>query len=103
MTGHYLFALAVTIAVETPVIALFFLKDWRRMAIACAVATTATHLAMHFAVPPIAGSYLASLVAGEIAATAAEGIVYAILSRNAPRAFVASAVANSLSFAIGLL
>jgi hypothetical protein len=87
------------------VVAAVFFRRWRRMAIACAAATSCTHLAMHFVVRPLAGSQLVFLVVGEVMATVVEGIVYALVSRprDLPRAFLASALANSLSFGFGLL
>lgn len=105
MGEHYLLALATTLAIEVPVVAAAFFRTWWRMAIACAAATTCTHLAMHFVVRPLAGSHLVFIVVGEVMATVVEGVVYALVSRprDLPRAFLASALANSLSFGFGLL
>jgi len=102
---HYLLALATTVVIEVPVVAAVFFRRWGRMAIACAAATSCTHLAMHFVIRPLADSHLVFIVVGEVMATAVEGVVYAFVSRprDIPRAFIASALANSLSFGFGLL
>ena len=104
-TETYLTILAITIGVEVPVVAAIFHRSWRRMAVVCLIATTATHLAMHFVILPLSGSYTTYLLTGEITATTVEAIVYAIFSRprDIPRALIASAVANTLSFSVGLL
>lgn len=99
----YALALGVTLAVEVPVVAAFYPGRRARLALACAVATTATHLLLHFAFPALTPPGLSPLVAGELFATAAEAAVYAAVGRDLPRALVASALANSASFAAGLL
>lgn len=103
MSG-YLLALAVTLAIEVPVVAALFAGQRLRMAVVAALATTATHLAMHFALPHVVSTYVAWLVAGELLALVVEAAAYALLSRprSVERALVASAVANALSFGAGL-
>lgn len=105
MIFSYLIAWAVTVAVEVPIVAALYPGQRLRLALACLIATTTTHLAMHFALPYAALSHEAWLVTGETGALLAEALVYALVSR--PRrlgiALVASALANSASFLAGLL
>lgn len=74
------------------------------MALACLFATTATHVLLFRLLLGILTSHPVGLVAGEAFALVAEATVYALVSRppNLPRALMASAVANGLSFAGGL-
>jgi hypothetical protein len=85
-------------------IAVLYRGQRRRMAVACLVTTTATHLAMHFALPRYVTSYTAMVVVGEVGALAVEALVYALVSR--PRdlgmALIASASANAASYLVGL-
>ena len=75
------------------------------MAIACALATTATNLAMNAWLIHAARSYDAYLVAGELGASALEALVYVGISRrhDVARSLIASGIANSVSFIAGLL
>ncbi len=98
----YLVALGVTLAVEVPIVAAFFPGRRRRMALVCAIATTATHLVLHFVLPRFLPPGTA-LLAGEALATVAEAAAYAIVSRDLGRSLVASAVANAASYALGLI
>jgi hypothetical protein len=72
------------------------------MALACALATTATHAAMHAWLLPTLAAPFALLVA-ELGALALEALVYARLSRSPARSLLAATLANALSFAAGLL
>lgn len=99
----YALALGVTLGVEVPMVAAFYPGRQARVALACAVSTTATHLLLHLAFPAITPRGLSPLVAGELFATATEAAVYAAVGRDLSRALVASALANSASFAAGLL
>lgn len=103
--NSYLTALAITLALEVPVVAALYPGQRRRMALAAALATSATHLFMHFGLPRLLPSAGAVLLVGEIFATLAEAGVYAAASRprSLGRGLVASALANSLSYAAGLL
>jgi hypothetical protein len=98
----YLLALGVTIGVECPIVALLYARQRLRLALACAFATTATHLIVHFGLPQFFREWL---VAGEVFATLAEALVYALVARprDVGRALVASALANSASFGAGFL
>ncbi|HET6582281.1 MAG TPA: hypothetical protein VFG69_02515 [Nannocystaceae bacterium] len=98
----YLAALAVTLAVEVPIVALAFPKQRAALALAAAIATTTTHLAMHSSTLP-GWSPPLGLLAAEIAATASEAVVYAVLTRQPLRAAIVAIVANVASFALGLL
>jgi hypothetical protein len=99
----YALALGLTIALEVPIVAAFYRGRRRLMAAACALATTATHLALHFAFPRFLAPG-AALLAGEVFATLAEAAAYAAAARGGiGRALVASAVANSVSYGAGLL
>jgi hypothetical protein len=99
----YGLALAITIGIEVPIVAAFFPGRRRRMALVCALATAATHLALHLLflrfLPPGLG-----LVCGEAFATLAEAAAYAAAARgDAGRTLVASAVANATSYGLGSL
>ncbi|MFT3914521.1 MAG: hypothetical protein QM704_10510 [Anaeromyxobacteraceae bacterium] len=99
MSG-YAAALALTLAVEVPLVAALFPGRRLRMAALAAVATTATHLFMGFGLPRLVAPG-AWLLAGEAFATAAEAAAYALATRNLPRALVASGLANLASFLAG--
>lgn len=105
MSSLYLLALAITLAVEVPVVALVYRGQRVRMAAACVLATTTTHLAMHFLLPralPRPGDFV---LLGELLALGIEAGVYATVSRprEADRALMAAGLANALSYAAGLL
>jgi len=100
----YLLAIALTLGLEVPVVAGLFPGQRARMALVCGLATTATHLILHFLLPqwlPARGAMLG----GEALALFAEAAAYALFSRprDAGRALLASALANALSFAAGIL
>lgn len=101
--GGYALALAVTLAVEVPVVAAFYPGRRRRMALVSAAANLATHLLLHFAFPFLLPRGVSPLLPGEAFATLAEAGAYAIWAGQPGRALVASAVANSLSFGAGLI
>ncbi len=99
----YVLALGLTIALEVPVVAGFYPGRRARLALVCALATTATHLALHFVFPRFLAPRTA-LLAGEVFATLAEAAAYAAAARRGiGRALVASAVANSVSYGAGFL
>jgi hypothetical protein len=104
MTAAYLLALLLTLAIEIPVVALVFAGQRLRMALVCLVATTATHLLMHFVLPSVCPTARSWLIAGEAQALVLEALAYLLLSRprDPGRALIASALANSASFAAGL-
>ena len=105
MTWAFLQAWLATVVIEVPIVAWCFPAQRRRMAVVCLAATTATHAAMHFLLPPLVDSLGQWVIVGESSATVLEAAVYAVASRprSLPRALIASALANGLSFAAGLL
>jgi len=105
MSGAYVLALLITIMVEVPIVAACYSGQRLRMAAVCAATTTCTHLAMHFVLPQLVGSFGQFILLGELGALLVEAMVYWLASR--PRdlglALVASALANALSYGVGLL
>lgn len=99
----YLLALGITLLVETPIVAALFPGRRRRLALTCLGVTTATHLVLHFVLARVLPVEVSPLVAGEVFATLAEAAAYAVASREVGRSLVASALANTASFAVGLL
>jgi peptidoglycan biosynthesis protein MviN/MurJ (putative lipid II flippase) len=96
-------ALALTLVIEVPTVAFFYAGERKRLAIACAIATTATNLAMNTWLYHAVRSYDVYLLVGEIGAVLVEALVYWGASREHElgRAILASAVANAASFAVG--
>ena len=105
MIPPFVFAWAVTVAVEVPCVAALYPGQRRRMAIACALATSVTNVAMNVALPRWLGVGLTFLLVGEIGALILEALVYARARRPRDwgRALAASALANGASFSVGLL
>lgn len=106
--GGYALALALTISLEAPIVAACHPGARLRMGLVCVVATTITHVIMHFALQPaLAGSYTAWLVSGELLALIGEWAAYTIAqpaeARDPGRALLASAAANAASFGAGML
>lgn len=105
MSSAYVLALFITLVAEVPIVAACFSGQRLRMAAVCAAATTCTHLSMHFILPQLVGSFGQFIFLGELGALLAEASVYWLASR--PRdpglALVASALANALSYGVGLL
>ena len=100
----YLLALLLTLAIEVPLVAWIYPGERVRLAIACGVTTTATHLTMHHVLPLVLASSGQVLVIGEAMALIVEAAVYAGVSRtrSVGRALVASAVANAVSYGVGI-
>lgn len=105
MSAGYLFALAVTLVIEVPIVATLFKGQRVRMALVCALTTTATHLFMHFVIPRAVSSHEEVVVIGEAQALMVEAVLYGLLGRprDWPRALVASALANSASYCAGFV
>ena len=95
-------ALALTVAIEVPIVAALFPGRRVRLAIVAAVATSATHLFMHLVLPRLVPAAW-WLLAGEGVALAVEAAAYALAGRDLARALVASGLANAASFAAGWL
>lgn len=104
----YLEALALTLAVEIPVVAWVLRRSpWRRYLPAVLIANLVSHPALHFALPQILppsppGPFV---LVGELSVFAFEAAFYAVWVRPRPwpLAMAASAAANLTSFAAGLL
>lgn len=105
MTQRIGAALLVTLSLEVPIASLFYPGERVRMALACALATTATNLAMNAGLIYAASSYDDYLLLGELGATVLEALVYVAVDRRHDfgRCLIASGVANAVSFIAGLL
>jgi hypothetical protein len=105
MTPSVASALMLTLAVEVPIVALVYARERARMAAACALASSVTNLVMNVWLYAAMSSYDAYLTAGELGATVIEALVYVVVSRDhgIGPALLASGVANTASFAIGLV
>ena len=71
------------------------------MAMTCVIATTTTHLTMHFVLPRFFETHWR--LAGELGAFAVEAAAYATVARSTSvqRALIASFFANSASYLAG--
>lgn len=105
MIPPFVFAWAVTVAIEAPCVAALYPGQRRRMALICAIATSVTNVVMNVALPRWLGVGVTFLLVGEIGALLVEAAVYALAARprDVGRALAASALANGLSFSVGLL
>ncbi|MGC4064059.1 MAG: hypothetical protein QM784_05350 [Polyangiaceae bacterium] len=95
-----------TVVVESPIVALVYRTRWQKMATAAAITTGLTNLGMNTVLSGGTSNGLPfTLVVGESFALFFEAFVYARLEphRGRGRALIASAVANSASFGLGLL
>lgn len=97
-----LVALGITVAIETPIVALVFRQQAARLALACVVTTSVTNLFMNFV---LRRELLSGLLVGEALAFALEAFVYYRLSspRSASRALIASLLANAASYFGGVV
>lgn len=100
-----LFALSVTLAVETPIVAALYPGERTRMALVAFVTNVVTNVSMNTLLFQMARSYASYLLIGETAAVLFETLAYFILARHRDfgRALVASAVANAASYGAGLV
>jgi hypothetical protein len=100
----YLPALLLTLAVEVPIVAACFPGQRRRLAVAAAIATTVTHLCMHFVLFDLLGPRR-FVPAGEAMAFLVEGAAIAAVARPAAprRGMLVSALANTASFLLGIV
>ena len=100
----YLRALGLTVAVEVPTVALFYPGQRLRLGLVCCVVTTLTHAALFLGLPVFVALTTWVVLAGEVGVVMVEALAYALLSRprGAPRALMASSLANGLSFGLGL-
>ena len=101
-------ALLVTLLVEVPIVAAFYPRQRRRMAITCAIATIAASLVVNAALGVVASRIGAplhvSIAAGQLAAMLLEALAYYAVARprDLRRALAAAASANIASYAAGL-
>jgi hypothetical protein len=104
MTGNVGVALAVTLAIEVPVVSLVYRRERARMSIACALATSLTNVLMNTWLLQGVRSHDTYLLVGELGASVLEALAYVAVSRqhDIGCALVASGLANALSFAAGL-
>lgn len=96
-------ALAVTVAIEAPVVALLYKGQRRRMMVVCILTTSATNLLLNTALRWLVPGHGLAVIFGELIAFGVEATAYAIASnpRDVPRALTVSAIANAASFAVG--
>jgi peptidoglycan biosynthesis protein MviN/MurJ (putative lipid II flippase) len=101
----FLFAVAVTILIESPCVAAFYPKDRVAMALFCASINFVSNLTMNLLLPRWLGTGATFLVVGESGALCLETVFYYLVSRDKSpwRALAASGLANGLSFGAGLL
>ena len=101
----YLLAYAVTIIFEVPIVMAIFWEERWKMGLVCFLATSTTHMVMHFLLPFATPSLDVWLISGEMLALLFEAAVYALFSkpRSVSKALIASSLANTASFSIGLL
>jgi hypothetical protein len=96
-------ALAATLLIEVPVVALGFPSQRRRMVLVALAANTLTNLTLNLVlprIPAIRGHYV---LVGEALALVVETLAYAIAARPRAlgRALVVSGLANVLSYELG--
>lgn len=104
----YVSALALTVAIELPVVLLVLRgRKWRRTLLAVLLANGLSHPLLHFALPHALAPEPKGrfILVGELAVFVLEALLYWLLVRPRPRAraITASAVANAVSYAVGLL
>jgi len=108
MVTTYLLALGLTLVVEIPV-ALLVLhrRGWRVVLLAAVVANLISHPLLHFALPRLLSPANRGLflLVGELGVFVLEALVYLVVARPRPRAMavVAAALANLVSYALGML
>jgi hypothetical protein len=100
----YLSALGLTIAVEVPAVAIFYPGQRLRLGGCCCLVTTLTHMALFLVLFRYVPLTTVTVLLGESGALLLEASAYAVVSRprDFPRALMASAAANALSFGLGL-
>lgn len=91
----------VTIAIELPFLALFGYRSGRELLI-IACANAVTNLSMNL-ILVFAGNSLPLIAVLELAAVAAEYLIYAAVFGRSKRLFLLTLAANALSFGLGLL
>ena len=98
-------ALAVTLAIEVPLVAALFPGQRLKLAGVALAANVCTNLTLNLVLPHVPWLHGRHLLPGEVLAVVAETAAYTLASRprDFPRALLASSLANALSFSAGLL
>jgi hypothetical protein len=96
-------ALAATLLIEVPVVALGFPSQRRRMVLVALAANTLTNLTLNLVLPSIPAVRAHHVLVGEALALMVETLAYAIAARPRAlaRALVVSGLANALSYELG--
>jgi hypothetical protein len=96
-------ALAATLLVEVPVVALAYPRQRARMAAVAVVANTFTNLVLNVVLPAIPLFRPHSVLIGEAFALVVEALAYAAAARPRAlgRALLVSGIGNALSFELG--
>jgi hypothetical protein len=96
-------ALAATLLVEVPIVALAFPRQRARMAAVALVANTFTNLVLNVVLPAIPVFRPHSVLIGEVLALIVEALAYAAAARPPAfgRALLVSGIANAISFELG--
>jgi hypothetical protein len=104
----YLVGLALTLAVEVPLVLLLLRRrGWKLVLAAALVANLASHPLLHFVLPRLISPAARGqfILVGEIGVFVLEALVYLAMVRPRPRALAvaAAALANLASYSVGLL
>jgi hypothetical protein len=96
-------ALAATLLIEVPVVALGFPNQRRRMVLVAIAANTLTNLTLNLALPSFRVIRGHHVLVGEALALMVETIAYTIAARPPAlaRALIVSGLANALSYELG--
>jgi hypothetical protein len=96
-------ALAVTLLIEVPIVALCFPGQRARMALVAIVANTVTNLTLNVLLPGLPALSRHALVLGEVAAVIVEAAAYTVAGRppELGRALAVSGASNALSYELG--
>lgn len=97
-------SLAITLLIETPVVAAFYPRQRKRMALICVAVTGASNLLMNvFLLYAVRLEWTGLLCWAELTAFLLEAVAYWLVVGDKQRALLASAAANMASFVAGLL
>jgi hypothetical protein len=98
-------AVAVTLVVEVPLVAMLFPGQRIKMAVVATVMNVATNLTLNLVLPHVAFLEGQWLLPGEILAVLSEAAAYTLASKphDLPRSLFVSSLANALSFGAGLV
>jgi hypothetical protein len=98
-------ALAITLALEVPLVAALFPGQRVKMALVSAAANTATNLTLNLLLPTLFAQPGSHILPGEILAVVVETEAYALASRprDLSRSLLASSLANALSYSAAMV